>query len=243
LDGSKDWQYHMVQFIKQYEATKPKQHPVGMTWEWLNGSNQVLYESPADWTSLGGNVEIETYEPPISGEGSKIILADTDHLCGICGNQQWVWKSFTRGENPIFMDIYDNATSGRGMPFNNPTDQEVRRSLKYVHSYVERMNLTATTPQPAVCSTGYCLVSSAAAGAEYLVFLPSGTDILNQLGLGAEGKANVDLSGATGELTVEWFNPTTGETTQGERVIGGTVEAFTAPFKGDAVLYIHDTTP
>jgi hypothetical protein len=28
------WQYHMIDLIKSYEATKPKQHPVGMTAEW-----------------------------------------------------------------------------------------------------------------------------------------------------------------------------------------------------------------
>ncbi len=33
------------------EEQKPKQHPVGMTVQWPNGSNQVLYDSPADWIS------------------------------------------------------------------------------------------------------------------------------------------------------------------------------------------------
>lgn len=243
MDGSKDWQYHMVQFVKQYEAKKPRQHPVGMTWEWLNGNNQVLYESPANWISLGGGAKLEAYEPPVSSEGSKLILADTDHLCGICGNAQWVWKSFTRGENPIFMDIYDNATSGRGMPFSNPSEEEVRRNLGYTRSYADRMNLTVMTPQPKVCSTGYCLVNSAAEGAEYLVFLPARTSILSQLGINSNGKLMVDLSVAIGELSVEWFNPASGETTQGEAVVGGSSETFTVPFSGDVVLYIYDNTP
>ena len=35
--NSQDWQYHMINLIKGYEATKPKQHPVGMTVEYPGG--------------------------------------------------------------------------------------------------------------------------------------------------------------------------------------------------------------
>ena len=35
---SDDWQVHVINFVKQYEATKPKQHPVGMTFQWQGGS-------------------------------------------------------------------------------------------------------------------------------------------------------------------------------------------------------------
>src|SRR5262249_61365914 len=31
FDFSKDWQYHMIRYVKEYEKTKPKQHPVGVT--------------------------------------------------------------------------------------------------------------------------------------------------------------------------------------------------------------------
>jgi hypothetical protein len=105
------------------------------------------------------------------------------------------------------------------------------------------MNLTAMTPQPKICSTGYCLVNSAVDGAEYLIFLPSDADILSQLGIGPAGKARVDLSGATGGLSVEWFNPANGEKLLGQMVDGGSSETFTAPFGGDAVLFIYDNTP
>jgi hypothetical protein len=121
--------------------------------------------------------------------------------------------------------------------------EEVRRNLGYTRSYADRMNLTAMTPQPKVCSTGYCPVNSAAEGADYLVFLPAGTSILNQLGIISDGKAVVDLSGAVGELSVEWFDPANGEKIQGETVAGGSSETFTTPFSGDAVLYIYDNAP
>lgn len=53
---SEDWQYHMINFIKDYEATLPQQHPVGMTVEYPNGSNSELFNSPADWISPKGSV-------------------------------------------------------------------------------------------------------------------------------------------------------------------------------------------
>jgi hypothetical protein len=61
--------------------------------------------------------------------------------------------------------------------------------------------------------------------------------------LPSDSKVVVDLSAVERELSVEWFNPATEETFQGESVIGGELETFNAPFVGDAVLYIHDNKP
>jgi hypothetical protein len=252
MDGSMEWQYHMIKVVRDYEAAKPKQHPVGMTWEWPNGNNDTLYKSPADWVSLGGNVNLKKYEPPVTNGApdSKIVLADTDHLCGICGTPQWVWKSFTRGENPIFMDFYNNDATGRGMPFEHPEAESIRTQLTYVQSYVTRMDLTSMTPQPELCTTGYCLAHSGVDHAEYLVYLPSGEElgrILTSLRidkrpiiyLPGDSKVTVDLSGSAIELTVEWFNPKDGTVIDGGKVQGGILQSFTAPFLGDAVLYLY----
>ena len=67
--GSEAWQYHMIDFIKQVEAGKPKQHPVGMTVEWPSGDNADLFDSPADWISPNG------YADPPPNDGSKVIVA------------------------------------------------------------------------------------------------------------------------------------------------------------------------
>jgi hypothetical protein len=188
-------------------------------------------------------------------DGSKVILADTDHLCGYCGDRQWVWKSFIRGENPIFMDPYDKIQIGRGAPVdydrNNPNDVDLRLNLGYTRDYADKMNLVAMSPQPALCSTGYCLANPAADGAEYLVFLPSGgtvAGILNQLDINKklnidlpiDSVVDVDLSSSPIGLMVEWFNPADGAIIEDGTVQGGTTRSFTAPFPGDAVLYIYD---
>jgi hypothetical protein len=57
--------------------------------------------------------------------------------------------------------------------------------------------------------------------------------------IGLNETVTVDLSQASGELDVEWFNPITGETIIAPKTSGGDREEFTAPFPGDAVLYIH----
>jgi len=99
---STQWQYHMIRFIKEYEKTKPYQHPVGMTFQYRGGTNQALFDSPADWISP--NPDGGYRDDPPATDGRKVILSDTDHLWGLGGSQAWVWKSFTRGYNVLFMD-------------------------------------------------------------------------------------------------------------------------------------------
>jgi hypothetical protein len=226
--NSTAWQYEMINYVKTYHQTRGyPQHPVGMTWQYQNGNNANLTASPADWISLGtSGVDINSYVPPVA-DGNYVILSDTDHLCGICGNRQWVWRSFTRGENPIYMDFYNNNATGRGMPFSHPQAQEIRNNLGYVRSYAARMDLTVMLPRPDLCSTGYCLANPTAQGAAYLVYLPSG------------GTVNVNLSAASGQLQVEWFNTASGTVGGTGTVMGGATRSLTAPFSGDAVLYIY----
>jgi hypothetical protein len=51
---SQNWQYHLINYLKQYEMATPKQHPVEITVEMPNGSNADLFASPADWISPNG---------------------------------------------------------------------------------------------------------------------------------------------------------------------------------------------
>jgi hypothetical protein len=223
--NSTEWQYHMIRFVNEYQATLPQQHPVGMTAQWPDGDNAVLFESPADWISpsMSGAGDYRTNPPP--ADGSKIILSDTDHLWGIGGNRVWVWKTFTRGQHPIFMDPYGNPDF---WPGNKLFDESLRANMGFTRLYAERMNLAAATPSGDLCSTEYCLANPD--GAEYLVYFPEG------------GSAEVDLSGTPEQvqLAAEWFEPATGAVQAGEPVAGGATRSFTAPFAQDAVLYLSD---
>ena len=213
------WQYHMIRFIKKYEKARPKKHPVGMTFQYKGGENKTLFKSPADWISP--NDKGGYYGNPPVADGRKVVLVDTDHLWGIGGNQGWVWKIFLRGLNPIFMDPYDGVALGK--PFD-PQWEPIRRSMGYARQFAERLNLAACRPGNELASTGYCLANP---GREYLAYLPDG------------GKVTVDLTATKRQLAVEWFDPSVGKTAKPAMISGGARRDFSAPFSGDAVLYIH----
>ena len=222
--GAEAWQEHMIQHIHQYEATKPKQHPVGMTALWPGGNNADLFASSADWIAPNGDLS----NPP-AATGSKVILNDTDHLCGICLDESWVWKSLTRGVNPMLMDPFDGnyePTKGK-YNLSDPLWEIVRTNLGYARTYANRMNLIAMQPHGELASTGYCLANPVAQGGEYLVYLPTG------------GTISVNLTATSGTLTVEWFDPSTGQTIAGGTTTGGAVRSFTTPTSGDAILYLR----
>ncbi len=216
---STEWQYHIIRYIKSYEKKKPKQHPVGMTFQYRGGKNKVLFNSPADWISP--NREGGYRDNPPAADGRKVILNDTDHLWGIGGNQSWVWKSFLRGHNPIFMDPYDGVVLGERF---DPKWDPIRRSMGYTRRYAERMNLAAMRPRGDLSSTKYCLAKP---GVEYLVYKP------------ASDNRSITVKLKSGKYKYEWFDPE-----QGRIVSAGTIRAkrgeqtLVAPLKGDAVLYI-----
>ena len=243
--GSMKWQNHMVAYIKNYESTKEKQHPVGITAIYPRGNNDDLLRSMADWISPSGNGG-ENYEgnPPVA-DGSKVIIADTDHLWGVGGDRGWVWKSFARGLNPIYMDPFDDPRWNS----SRATVESCRQAMGHTLDYANRMNLTSMTPHGELASTGYCLADP---GQDYFVYVPTDASSPESARLAGRLRSlirnfrwrfkqtvTVNLSAASGELLVEWFNPSTGETLKGASVQGGGDYSFTAPFRGDAVLYLQ----
>ena len=234
--ASTEWQYHIIRFIKEYELSKPKKHPVLMTFQWDasdRGTNAALFNSPADAVSPAAESQEDYKFDPPPADGSKIIISDTDHLWGVGGSEAWVWKSFCRGLNPIFMDPYDDIGDSplpKGIIDGRKKAskwESTRRAMGDARRYAERMNLAAMAPQGALSSTGYCLANP---GVEYLVF-------------SLEGKPfTVDLSAASGRLAVEWFDVVAGETSSARSITAGKkAQRFTPPrsFPRDAVLYLH----
>ncbi|MCC6391206.1 MAG: hypothetical protein IT167_11440 [Bryobacterales bacterium] len=224
------WQYHMIRFIKEYERSKPKQHLVGMTDN--GGDNSALFASPADWISpkalSSGSIRRKTdpavIDPPAT-EGKKIIVYDTDHLGAhnflddAAFSRLWVWKSFTRGYNPILMELHQTNPMGD----SRPGLLAARKAMGDTLRYAGKMDLAAMTPRNELASSRYCLANP---GKEYLVYLPEG------------GEVSLDLAAAAGELEVEWFNPRTSAVIKGAGVRGGARRSLRAPFGGDAVLHL-----
>lgn len=220
--NSTEWQYHIIRFIKRYESRKPKQHPVGMTFQYEGGKNADLFASPADWVSP--NPEGGYRDNPPAADGRKVVLNDTDHLWGEGGDHKWVWKSFLRGHCPIYMDRVAPITANPQGEI--PGAEDVRKAMGGTRRIAERMDLTKMTPRSDLASTQYCLANP---GKEYLVYLPEG------------GEVTVDLTAAGGQLAVEWMHPVEGTVTSVGTTAGGSKRTLKAPFGGDAVLHVWRT--
>jgi hypothetical protein len=216
------WQYNLIDYIHGYEATKPKQHPVGMTS--FNGAsaeaaNAILFQSPADWVAPWGGVSYRDNIPV--APGGKVSVLDTDHIWGLDppgDDSAWFWKAFLRGHNPILMDSYGAAPVAAF-----PTDPREYAAIAQTFLFSRQIHLLNDTPNGALTSTGYALANP---GQEYLVYQPG------------SGAFTVNLTGGSGTFSVEWFNPATWATTAGAPVTGGTVTTFTPPWTGAAVLYL-----
>ena len=222
--GTQEWQYHMIDYIKNYELTKkPKQHPVGMTWSKKFG-NDPLYNSGASWISP---VMINS-DPPLA-DGSKVIITDTDHglASSFCKYPEQLcykeaWRSFTRGHNFI---VLDGGLENILDP--NTVFKDVRKAMGQTRAYAERIDLKNMSPiNNSTCSnTTYCLRNP---GQEYLVYQP------------LSGSFNVNL--LAGNYAVEWFNPATGAVTTGSKSVASNGNVLFNPsdadISADAVLYL-----
>jgi len=232
------WQYAMIKHIKSIESKLGIQHPVGMTTcgggMYCDDTND-LFASPADWISPRTNRDDYMNDPPVA-DGSKVIIVDTDHIWGVGGDSSWVWKSFTRGLNPIYMDTYTDHDEERGLklsPWNIPpipADFSARSALGHSRRYADRIGLVTMVPRPDLCSTQYCLVNL---GKEYLVYLPAQPK--------ERGRVGIDLSDVSTSFVVEWFNPKNEQTIRNEIFSGGGKMTFMAPFDGEAVLYLRSS--
>ena len=258
------WEDHMIGLIHTYELGgtwegtsypgKPFQHPLLLAW--YNNGDTVLYNSNAD--VIAPNAKF----PTVNGNcGSgvpacKVVVDDSDHSYFSMWNnsdqtnRQFVWENFVNGNGVMFMDPYlIFAGSSSGWPNRNNCDggvapahgvctvpdaakwDNLRYNMGYAVTYANKVDLVKMTPQGSLSSTGYCLAQTPSTGAEYLVYEPGGSSF------------TVDLTAmpSSRTLNVEWLDPSTGTIHPGGTVAAGATRTFSAPFSGDAVLYLVDT--
>jgi hypothetical protein len=240
------WNDHLIAHIRGYEDAKLYRHPIGYAAP-IRVPDSVVYNSDADWVAPQARVS------PVNscGRGKpacKVNVNDSDHsYFGMWNdtpqqNRNYEWENFLNGSQVLFMDPYvvyyprekrnlcvspaKEICSGPDARYDN-----FRDNLGYILKYSRKLDLAGVSPQPALSSTGYCLARTASAGAEYLVYAPSG------------GAFTVDLSAmpSSRKLAVEWFDPVTGTATAAATIAAGSpAQSFTSPFRGDAVLYLVD---
>jgi hypothetical protein len=181
----------------------------------------ALLGGPADWVSPGddgGRFDFQGSPPPAGGK--KVSLADTDHIYGTGGDAAWVWKTFTRGHNPIYMDPLKWDKSLR---VSEADIVGARRAMGQTRRLAERVDLASMVPAGELASTRFCLAD---AGREYLVYVPNG------------GAVTVDLSATKGDVSVDWVDARTGEVAAKGVVPGGAKRRFEPPSHGPAALHL-----
>jgi len=220
--GSVAWQEHMVGVIRDAERDGPLRHPVGMTFPYPGGDDGVLRTGPADWVSPGGDPN----DPAPAGE--RPVIMDTDHLCGVCGDASFPWRAFTRGNNPLFMDLYDDTATGLGALDGDGADPEwerMRRALGIVREVSEGVDLTRMRPDGAFATSGYAITTGGAR--PQAVVLATGGD-----------RVTLDLREATGRFAARWVHPRSGAVLARTVVEGGGQVPLDPPVDADAVLIL-----
>ena len=218
------WQYHFIRFIKQYEAGKPKQHPVGMTavFNILKGSwatdNRVLFESPADWISPGIG--------PLQGQSSGRRRHEGDH----------------RRRGPHLADRSASRLDLEVFPQRNPADPDglvfLRRSEM---DFARRAGGDAQVHgiRADLCQEDGPGGDDAPKRVGHYRVLPgqSGQRSIWSISPRLARRFSVELKAGT--YRYEWFDPAKGAIAETGRL--GTRDGgrqFKAPFEGDAVLYL-----
>jgi hypothetical protein len=188
----------------------------------------ALWDSPADWISPPGDPRA-----PPANAGAKVVLWDTDHLCGLCGSPEAVWSAFARGLNPVFMDPFDSTAPGMDIHLgpeyraDSPSWQGIRRAIGQTRVLAARLDRAATRPMPDMATTGFCLADLSGDSPSYLVLQPY------------RGSFVVNLSAGKAPLRADWLQIHTGLRYPGARVDAGSARGLVAPFRGEAVVLLR----
>lgn len=149
---------------------------------------------------------------------NKVIVADADNSdadLDATSARQIAWRSLLRGGH---WNDYMESTSGGSFPNAQKIDY-YGKLLNFLA--MRNVPFWQMAPDGSLASSGFGLVRP---GTNYLVY--------------AESNVTVNLSGASGTLNYEWYDPRTGATAASGQVQGGAVRAFTLPGLGDFVLWV-----
>lgn len=223
-----DWQYRMIEFIKDYERGKPQQHLVLMspggrthTGRWKQMPREILLSSPADCFAVAGSWNSRAYrqqDPPANNTGKPGIV-DMDHVSPGSNDVGFIWTAFTRGYH---FNLYDK-------PFESPevegTDwQRVRRNVGQTLAYAQQMDLAEAVPRADLASTEFCLAEP---GEQYVVYQP--------------GDQPFEVSGleAGRPYHFEWYDTEqSGVIQEGEMICTGATHPFT-PSRKEMILFLQ----
>jgi hypothetical protein len=162
---------------------------------------------------------------------NKIIAADAD-TSGIDLDEESArriaWKSLMKGGH--WNDYMEGSSYPKGNPFPNSTKISYYGTL--LNFLITRsVPFAEMSPDDRLVSTGNALAKP---GSCYLVYVEAGIKLVY-----FEAGVQLNLSGASGRLHYEWYDPKSGTTAASGQVQGGAIRAFSPPSRGDLVLWVH----
>jgi Family of unknown function (DUF6298) len=227
--GSVDWQYGVIEYVKQYEDDQGyEEHPVGMSAIWPDGEEEWLFDSPADWVMPGTYPPPPDYrDDPMASDGTKVVISEDDHYAPCDVDAVWAWKSLTRGLSSSQLDC------GIGDPANPSSDfdhlEPARLAQGDARRQADTIDLLAMVPRGDLTSTEYALAN---VGEEYLVHQP------------ADSASSFRVTLAAGTYKPKWFNieARTWIGVPKITVVGTQTVSFTPPFASPSpsVLYLRE---
>ena len=182
--GSIQWQKDIASKIRAFETDHcQKRHPIWISpnSQWTEGEIDDLLMGVPDVVSPSKMLETpsgaEFKEDPPSTQALKPMLMDTDHVGGVIGGYDWVWKGLTRGYHPVYMDPLHRVEWCEGTCDWNPAAQEYSQSREAVGKALDlayQMDLATSEPQgettplncPGWSSTEFALLGDG----EYLIY-------------------------------------------------------------------------
>jgi hypothetical protein len=204
-----DWKQHMLQVIGEGDQQSAIRHTAG-AYAASEAEAAALRSAGASWVTVA-------YADNLPASAATVFVVTPS---GATVDRSWAWKSLLRGYNFLAGVTVNN-------PAVDPAAADLLANLGDMNAFAQRVGAANLLPANAVCSTGYCLANSTPGAAAYVVYAPTG------------GAVSVDLSATTGTMFYEWFDPATGKSEPFGSVDAGGVQTLTAPFAGDAVLYIY----
>lgn len=222
-----DWQYEMIDYIKRYEKTKPKQHLVMMSaggrlasGGWRQIGKDKVVNSPADCFAVAGSWESGRYrkkDPPANDSGKPAIV-DMDHVAPGNDDVAFVWSAFTRGYH---FNLYDKPFEAPGA--EGPAWERIRYNVGKTVEYAGKMDLVNARPREDLSSTKFCLAKPPH---EYIVYQP--------------GRSSFIVSGLQrgGSYYYEWYDSWRHEVIKhGQIMASNSTKNFT-PANKEMVLYL-----
>jgi len=206
------WQDHIIDKIHTYEATKDKQHPVLYSVQWPGGDNSEIKSSAAEAYAPNAN---ET------GDGTSILMIDTDHIDWTSTDAKWPWQALCRGAGAfMIMDGGYSDADDQGGGATYAGAEPLRNNMGYALELVSLIDVLQTQPQDAgtsPCDTGYCLYPASSNSHDYLIFQGGNSD------------ASLDLSSESGTFNIRKVNVADGAVDTEQTTTGGDVRTITQP--------------